>query len=213
MPEFEQALQQAIFSNKAEKTFIDKLLAKDDSNRVRELISKKSLTRQNLLELLYLLSSTESKLLNYGAWDRYIILKYFVWIRQFIKICENLFDYQDDIIKKSNSCLKCKLVYKDVIEDGKLLYKRECTCKDPKPIIVLTPRTRKLLHNTQRNLEHAAKFNIDLYFNIARTTLSIGATAFIEMLKNKFELSYPQGQLVNTPIQQPQQQAKKGWFK
>lgn len=210
---FEDTLQSAIFNKQAEKTFIDKLLSKDDSNRVRELISQKSLTRQNLLELLYLLSSTESKLLNYGEWDRYIILKYFVWIRQFIKICESLFDYQDDILKKSNTCFKCNKVYKNVMDGKIILYAKECTCKDPKPIVVLTDRTKKLLFNTQRNLEHAAKFNIDLYFNIARTTLSIGGTGFLEMLKNKFELSYPQGNLVNTPIQAQQAPAKKGWFR
>ena len=197
MADFEQILQNAVFANKGEKTFIDKLLAKEEAGRVKDLISKNNLTRQDLLELLYLLSGTESKLLNYGAWDRYIILKYFVWIRQFIKIAENLFDYQDDILRKTSTCLTCKKLLMNFEKE-----KKECTCKKPNPMTVLTPRTKKLLFNTQRNLEHAAKFNIDLYFNIARTTLSLGATAFMEMLKNKFELSYPQGQPVNTPIQQ-----------
>lgn len=208
MADFEQILQSAVFKNKGEKTFIDKLLAKDEADRVKELISKNDLTREQLLELLYLLSGTESKLLNYGAWDRYIILKYFVWIRQFIKICENLFDYQDDILRKNKTCANCNKLYEKFQKNEKA-----CECKKPKPLKVLTPRTKKLLFNAQRNLEHAAKFNIDLYFNIARTTLSLGATAFMEMLSNKFEVSYPQGQPINTPIQQPLQPIKKGLFK
>lgn len=184
MSSFEQNLQGALFSKQAEKTFIDKLLAKEDSHRVKELISKKDLKREELLELLYLLSGTETKLVNYGEWDRYVVLKYFVWIRQFVKICESLFDYQDDL--------------KESITDQK------------KRSINLTPRAKQLLKNIERNLEHATKFNIDLYFNIIRSTLSLGGTGFIEMLKNKFEISYPQGQPHHTP-DQPQQ--KGGLFR
>ena len=92
---FEQAIAQQVFSKQQEKTFIDKILAKQDIEGVRELIKKPRLKREELLELLYLLTSTESKLLNYGEWDRYIILKYFVWVREFIKISELLFDYKE----------------------------------------------------------------------------------------------------------------------
>lgn len=180
MGQIESQLQNALFNKESEKTFIDKLLAKDDGQRIKELISTKKLKREEMLELLYLLGGNESKLVNYGEWDRYIILKYFVWIRQFVKICENLYDYDDDIKKK-----------------------------DKHRKVQLSARSNKLLENIDRNLQHASKFNIDLYLNIMRTTLSLGGTGFIEMLKNKFEFSYPQGQNVYTP----QENQKTGIFK
>lgn len=186
---FEQQLQNAMFSGMSEKTFIDKLLAKEDSHRVKDLITKKKLSREDLLELLYLLSGTESKLVNYSDWDRYVILKFFVWVREFIKVAENLYDYQDDLTRTASTCAKCEKLYIKID-------KEEATCKCEKPTInkQLSKRTQKLIFNNERNIEHAAKFLIDLYFNIARTTLSLGGTGFIEMLKNKFEISYPQGQ-------------------
>lgn len=185
---FEQALQQGMFSRDNEKTFIDKLLAREDVNKVKELIKKPKLTREELLELLYLLSSTEAKLLNYGEWDRYIILKFFVWIREFVMMSELLFDYQDDLKIKENTCTKCSLLIKtDHI--------KKCVCEEPIRKIVLSDRTRKLLSNNERLIEHNAKFLIDLYFNIARTTLSLGATGLLEILKNKYEIAYPQGQI------------------
>lgn len=155
---FEDSLAHTIFNTSSEKTFIDKILARQDVDKIEELISKPKLKREDLLKLLYLLSGNEAKLLNYGAWDRYVILKFFVWIREFIKIAELLYDYQDDLKKKKRK---------------------------------LTPRTDKLLYNNERLIEHNAKFLIDLYFNIARTTLSLGATGLMELLKNKYEVVYP----------------------
>lgn len=178
---FEENLQHGLFNTTSEKTFIDKVLAKQDVDKIRELIKKPKLTRSDLLELLYMLSSTESKLVNYGAWDRYVILKFFVWIREFVKVAEMLYDYQDDLKKKENSCKNCNNT------------KVKCTCKNDlkfTPQIVLTEMTKKLLFNNERYIEHNAKFLIDLYLNISRTTLSLGATGFLETLKNKFELAY-----------------------
>ena len=108
MPNFEEELQKGFFSHNNEKSFIDKLLAKEESNRIRELIRKEKLGRSDLLELLYLLSGTEAKLLNYGPWDRYVILKFFVWIREFTKIAEMLYDYKDDLERKRIKCNKHK---------------------------------------------------------------------------------------------------------
>lgn len=168
---FENDLQRALSSSSAEKTFIDKVLAKDDAHRLKELIRKDRLNRSDLLEILYLLSGTEAKLLNYGEWDRYVILKYFVWVREFVKVLELTFDYEDDLKKKKK-------------EEGK----------------ELEPRTKKLLDNTNRLLEHNAKFLIDLYLNIGRSSLSLGATGIMELIKNKYEIAYPQGN-PTTPVQ------------
>jgi len=199
---FEDRLAQSLFSGNAEKTFLDKILAKDDVQAIRELIRKPKLSRSELLELLYLISATESKLVNYSAWDRYVILKFFVWIREFVKIAELLYDYQDDLKEKENICIRCSGYIKNEKK-----YKIKCLCEKP-VMYILTERTRKLLDNNERLIEHNAKFLIDLYLNIARTTLSLGGTGFLETLKNKYEISYPQGQGLNTPQEQP----KKTWW-
>lgn len=160
---FEQDLQNSLYQRESEKTFVDKILARKEVDQIRNLIKKERLEREDLLEILYLISGNEAKLLNYGEWDRYVILKYFVWLREFVKTLELFFDYRDDLQAKAE-------------KEG-----RE-----------LSPRLVRLLNNNQRLMEHNAKFLIDLYLNIARTTLSIGASGFMEILTQKFEYSYPQ---------------------
>ena len=171
---FEESLQNNLFQGSKEKTYIDKLLAKDDIEKLKELIKKPKLKREELLELLYLLSSTESKLLNYGEWDRYVVLKFFVWLREFIKVAELLYDYSEDLRSKEEKIKEFKL----------------------------SARANKMLENNERMIEHNAKFLIDLYLNIGRTTLSLGGSGFFETMKNKYEMSYDQKQTINTNPQQ-----------
>lgn len=163
----EENLQKSLFSQTTEKTYVDKLLARAEVDHIKELIKKERLNRSELLELLYMCLSTESKLINIGAWDRYIILKFFVWLREFIKIAELMYDYKD--------------------------YQQE---KERMGEILLSKRTKKIMDTNERLIEHNAKFLIDLYLNILRTTLSLGGTGFLELLKNKFEVTYPQGQQI-----------------
>lgn len=198
---FEDRLRQGLQGGSRERTFIDKVLARDDVNAIRELIKKPILTREELLEILYLISGTESKLLNYNEWDRYVILKFFVWIREFIKIAEILYDYEDELKKKENTCKNCKRFIETEEQNNK------CLCKLPEPYSTLTPRAKKLLLNNSLLIQHNAKFLIDLYLNIARTSMSLNAAAFVELLKNKYEVIYPQ-QPVTTQVEQ-----KGGLFK
>lgn len=159
---FEEQLQKALFNQASEeKSFIDKILAKEDVSRIKELMRKPKLKREDVLELLYLASGNETKLLNYGEWDRYIQLKFFVWVREFIKITELLYDYQEKLQEKEKKGLK------------------------------LSNRTKTLIKNNELLIQHNAKFLIDLYFNIGRSTLSLGATGIMELLKTRFEFVYP----------------------
>lgn len=171
---FEQALQKQLFSKEAEKTSIDKLLARNEVERVKVLIRMPTLGRENVLELLYLCLGTESKLLNLSSWDRYVILKFFVWIREFTKLIETMYDHQENLEKRETA--------------GE---------------ITISKRTKQMLENNNKHMEHNAKFLVDLYLNIGRTSLSLGGTAFLELLKNKFELLYNQPGAVNTPLDQP----------
>ena len=179
MGSFEENIAKGLYSENYEKTFIDKVLAKEDVNAIRELIKKPELTREELLEILYLISGTESKLLNYSEWDRYVILKFFVWIREFIKVAELLFDYEDELKKQQ--------------EEGRL---------------VLSKRARKVLNNNKLLVQHNAKFLIDLYLNISRTSMSLGMSAFMELIRNRYEMQY------GIPQQVPiiQQAEKKGFL-
>jgi hypothetical protein len=169
----EEALQQSLYKGQGEKTFIDKLLAKEDVNRLRDLAKKNDWERADLLECLYLLSGAESKLLNYGEWERYVILKMFVWLREFVKIGEFVYDYEEQYKENKNN---------DITQEDEL--------------------TAELIGNVKKMMEHNIKFLVDLYLNIQRSTLSLGATGFLEMLKNKFELDYKGG---NMGVQAPQQ--------
>lgn len=199
---FEQNIQKGLFSSTTEKTFIDKILGKQDVESVRSIIKKKHLCREDMLEILYLLSSSETKLLNYSEWDRYIMAKYFVWIREFVAVAEQIYDYEDDLIKNSNFC-NCGGWISVKIDKIK-----KCECEIPNPKVKVSNRTRQLFENNKRLMEHNVKFLVDLYFNLARTTLSKGATGFLEILKNKYEISYPNASELSTPTET----AKKGIF-
>ena len=171
----EEELKKGIFGQPKDKTFIDKLLARSEIEKTKELIKKERLTRSELLELLYMCIGTEAKLVNLSDWDRYVVLKFFVWIREFIKVAELMYDMRDSFEAKKKLGIQLK------------------------------PRTEIILLNNERLIEHNAKFLIDLYFNILRTTLSIGGTGFTEILNNKFEINYPHfSNMVNN-------EEKKGW--
>lgn len=178
---FEQNLQQGLFTPNPEKTYIDKLLARKEVERTKELIKKTELEREEILELLHMCSSTESKLLNLGEYDRYVILKFFVWIREFVKVAEQMFDMEEDLNIQE--------------EQGK---------------ITLSGRSKQILKNNKRLIGHNTKFLVELYFNIQRTTLSIGATGFLELLKNKFEMAYPFANPFSQPVA-PEQNKKFIW--
>lgn len=165
-------LQKNLFSKQRDQTSTDKVLGRKDVDEIRDLIRKPQLTREELLELLYLLAATESKLVNYDAWNRYIILKYFVWVREFVKCAEMMYDHKDWLEKQQ--------------KEGK---------------IVLTPLAQKSFNNNQALMEHNIKYLVDLYLNIARTSLSLNAKGFDGILNDKHEIIY--GGLNPTP-QQPE---------
>lgn len=175
----EQQLQRSLFSQQSEKTYIDKILSRQDVDTIRELVKKPELSRAEILDLLYLISGAEAKLLNYGEWDRYVVLKFYVWIRDFVSVAEQLYDYVDWLAEQ-----------------------------EKQNIIVLTPEGSKMIKNNKRLIEHMIKFLADLYLNIGRTSLSIGATGFMEILKNKYEIAYP-----NMPQAYQPEERKTSFFK
>lgn len=164
---FENMLEQQMVNTQHEKTFIDKVLARQEVNELRRLVRQKSLNRQDMSEILNILVGVEAKLYNLNDYDRYVLLKYFAWVRNSALINELLSDYIDDV-KKIN----------------------------------LSARSQKLLNNIQRLMAHNVIFLVDVYLNIARTSLSVGASAFKESLGNRFEVSYGDKQKID--IKEPQ---------
>jgi hypothetical protein len=177
---FEETMSGSLFSDSRDKTQVDKSLAKEEVDRIREIIKKPRLSREDLRELLYLLAASESKLVNYSDWERYIVLKYYIWCRDFVKCLEGFYDYTEELENKDRS--------------GKFQ---------------LTDRTKKMFANCSHLMENNAKFLIDLYVNIARTSLSLGATAFLEVLRKSYDVRYSEG----TQIGQKELEQKTGLFK
>lgn len=156
-----EAVQAIAVKKTNEKSFTDKILGKDDIEKIRHLMKKSPLSREDLLELLYLVSSSESKLYNFDERERYVLMKMFTWIRDFVTVNEYLYDLDAEKYKS------------------------------------FTPNGIKLLNNSKNVMEHLVKFIVDLYLNIARTSLSKNAVGFKEILNNKFEFSYDNRQYLS----------------
>jgi hypothetical protein len=100
-------------------------------------------------------------------------------------MAENLYDYKDDLTTKTKTCKICDKRIDIEKTDEK------CTCGIKfTPVFKLSENTGQIFENNMRLLEHNIKFLVDLYFNLARTTLSLGGTGFLEALKNKYEMVY-----------------------
>jgi hypothetical protein len=115
---FEQAINKSRLIDAKDKTFVDKILAKEDVEALKKLMKKPRLSREDMLEMLSLLGSTESKLLNYENHERYVLLKYFVWIREYVRQGEYLFDYEDFLKTKK---IKLSLNAKRLLDNNRRL--------------------------------------------------------------------------------------------
>lgn len=85
-----------------EKTFIDKLTAKEDVSQMRKLHIKEKNERKDILEMLQLLVGNETKLLNFDEKERHILGKYFIKIRQAFQITDEVWDYFEQLEKLCN---------------------------------------------------------------------------------------------------------------
>lgn len=207
---FERMVEESVFRQTLEKSYVEKLLARKPIEDIRNIIRKRDITREETLELLYMISGEEIKLLNWSARERYVITKYFVWVQEFIKAVEIFYDFQEDYRKHQHLCLHCKLLhpkYKDasdvvrksILTSTELGMVDYCQCGPNGLFLLNDDTTEKNIKNVERMLEHESKFLTMLYLNLGRSSLSQGGTAFIELLKNKFELTYPPQPLEQVP--------------
>lgn len=212
MGEFESRVQNAMNVQDVEKSFIDKLIARRDIESIKKLIKKPDLTREELLEITYNLSSSELKLVNLSEWDRYVILKFGgVWIGQFVKMAELLYDYKEYLDEKETLLIeKLQIKHPDIqaLKGMKPLEVRAYSDKYRKDLpkefindfdnVCVSRESRMMLHRIELLIEHTSKMLSNLFFMIIRSSLSIGASGFLELLKNKFEMVY-QGTPPATP--------------
>jgi hypothetical protein len=160
---FEKQVGGMIYGSDEEKTFIDKVLDRKDSERLRTLMLEEELDRSELLELLYIIVSINTKLVNFSDWDRYLLGKFLAWIRDFTTLHESLLDYIEDYEKVENEAEKEKI---EQILDT--------------------------LYSIRKHASHNLKFLVDIYLYLSNSTLSISGVAFDTLSKSRFEYSYPQ---------------------
>lgn len=110
-----KALEKEVFSSKGndDKSFSDKLLGNKSIDEIGELMNKEKLDRKDILRLLYLLTGVEIKISNLSEYDRYLLGKYFTWIREIAKLNEFFYEYMDSL--KVN---KFKPSNKKIIKEG-----------------------------------------------------------------------------------------------
>lgn len=164
--DFEEMINRATFEGMREKTFIDKVLNREEAKRLQELARKEDLNRSELLEMLYLLSGVELKLVNFDEYDRYLLGKFFAWIRDFVSKTEITFDYIEDL----NDMIRKE---KDESKKKNLIEAKE----------VLTKIKKLDMHNV--------KFLADVFLFLCRSTLGLSATGFETLTTSRFEYHYP----------------------
>lgn len=158
----EHALNYAMQKSTSDRSYIDKVMSRKDVEKVSELVRKERLTHSELNELQNMCLSVESKLLNLSDWERYVLLKYYVWIREILKIAAFIWDYRQYVEQKEREGWN------------------------------MPHRCKHLMNYNERLIENISKFNVDVYLNIGRTSISLGGTGLKEMLNNKFEFNYTQ---------------------
>jgi len=92
-PPFELGFGRAMYSNSTEKTFIDKVLSRQDVEEINDIKAKDDPTKEDLNRLVALVSGGEIKLLNFDRNDQYINGKYYIWVEEIHRIVNDVYDY------------------------------------------------------------------------------------------------------------------------
>lgn len=163
--QFYDQLNRAVFHGESEKSFVDKLLGRQDADKLHALIKKEPLTMSDVEEMLFLMTSIDQKILNYSAWDRYVVVKLFPWVKDFSTVCKTMMRYQNQYEKgEFNDDFKTIEAKDEVLE-------------------IIVEINKYLLHNL--------KFLISVFLLVSNTTLSIDGAAFETLTTSRFEYSYP----------------------
>lgn len=178
---FYDNLGKSLFMGESEKSFVDKLLGRQDADKLHNLMQKEPLTKSDVEEILFLMTSIDQKILNYDAWDRYVVVKLFPWVKSYSTICKTWMIYEEQ--------------YNDKKFDDDFTIKDEKTYKKN-----VLDETKNIVAEISKYLQHNLKFLISIFLLVSNSTLSIDGAAFETLTTSKFEYSYP-----SMPLPQPQQ--------
>lgn len=162
---FYSQLNKSIFHGDSEKSFVDKLLGRQDADKLHAIIQKEPLNRSDVEEMLFLMTSIDQKILNYNPWDRYVIVKLFPWVKDFSTIVKSFMLYEEQY---DNGVFD---------EDFKDKYLKE--------------ETIDIIKEVNKYLSHNLKFLISVFLLLSNTTLSLDGAAFETLTTSRFEYSYP----------------------
>lgn len=213
---FYQNLGRALFQGESEKSLVDKLLGRQDADKLHSLMQKEPLTKSDVEEILFLMTSIDQKIVNYDQWDRYVIVKLFPWVKDYSTICKTWMlyeeqytngDFDDDFTKTEEkevlaSEIRDKLSKLDSEDLDKVLeqIKGKKTIKiKVKPVL---EETKNIVSEITKYLQHNLKFLISVFLLVSNSTLSIDGAAFETLTTSRYEYSYP-----SFPMPQPQQKS------
>jgi hypothetical protein len=158
-------LNALLYKSEMEKTFIDKILDRQDYGRLQEIMKKEDLTSDDLSELLYLVAGIGVKLANYSEWDRYLLGKFYAWIRDFVTLCNEIVEYKNDAEDSEKGLITGQVINQELIT-------------------VLARIKKYNVHNT--------KFLTDVFMYLSNSTLSVTGVGFDTLTKARFEYAYDQ---------------------
>lgn len=107
------------FVKPSERTVIDKLFAREDIERIREMSKTTRLSKAELQELLHLLTSVEPKLLNLKEWTMYAMSQFLVGITGFVTLAMQYCDAQD-LINERKALGKVSKRTEELFEESRL---------------------------------------------------------------------------------------------
>lgn len=97
----EQIAKQMMITSNQEKSFIDKLTAKEDVMRMREIHKEMKLNREQVMEMLQIITGNEAKFLNFDAFERWVFARYFLKISESFQIDDSIWDLYEIILKET----------------------------------------------------------------------------------------------------------------
>jgi len=181
---FYQDLSKGLFKGESEKSLVDKLLGRQDADKIHELMRKEPLTRSDIEEILFLMTSIDQKIVNYNEWDRHMLVKFFPWIKDYSTICKTWMLYEEQY-KKGDFDTEFTITGKIKLVDSKTNKEYETEIK---PVL---EEVKNIIAEVSKYLQHNLKFLISTFLLIQNSTLSIDGAAFETLTTARYEYSYP----------------------
>lgn len=204
---FEEQLAQKMFKEDKEKTYVDKILAKDSIQKIKIILNKEEWVREDIIDLSYLLNTEELKLSNIDDWERDIILKHFLMIEECCRLLECIYEYYENTKKRESTCKTCNLMIKNKITSKKLDSSQSyCACAEPKTEKIFDALAEEQIHKIIHTIRTAIKSTINTHCGIIRSGMSLSALGLKKITDSRYEIAYDQSTVDKTS------QSKKGIF-